>query len=286
MDHAYIEEHQIADRYVQGTLPAAEMELFEDHYLSCPECLDRLELAESLQRGFKRMAGQEAATLAAARQLALVAWLARLGRSRQMAVLVMALLVFAILPVGVALRGSAGSSGRDQELARTRSALEKERQRSAEEARSAAEAEKRLQASQSDLAAERETRARTQEQLAKAFQPEANVPTLNLDVERGAEAPGDKPTNHLRLPASARRIVLNSQVDPPFHSSYRAILRDAHRREIQRIEGLQPNERETLSLSLPASLLPSGDYSLEIEGLTPGGKPTPAGRFTFSVLPG
>ncbi len=100
------------------------------------------------------------------------------------------------------------------------------------------------------------------------------------------EPPGDKPTNHLRLPASARWIVLNSPVDPPFHASYRAILRDAHRREIQRIEGLQPNERETLSLSLPASLLPPGDYSLEIEGLTSGGKPTAAGRFTFHVTPG
>src|SRR5207253_4021188 len=57
MDHIYVEENQIADRYVKGTLPAEEAERFENHYLSCPECLDRLELAESVQRGFKRMAG-------------------------------------------------------------------------------------------------------------------------------------------------------------------------------------------------------------------------------------
>jgi anti-sigma factor RsiW len=284
MDHAYIEEHQIADRYVQGTLPEAERERFEDHYLSCQECLDRLELAESVQRGFQRMAAQDLERLSAARQLAVVAWLTRLGRSRQMAVLVMALLVFAILPVGVALRGFSGSAGHDQELARTRSALEQERQRSSAEARSAAEAEKRLQASQSDLAAEREARARTQEQLAQAFQPEANTPILNLDVERGGGTPGDKPTNLLRLPASVRWVVLAPQVEPPFHSPYRAILRDGHGRELRRIEGLQPNEREALSLSLPTSLLPPGDYSLSVEGLTPGGKPIPAGRFTFRVL--
>jgi hypothetical protein len=282
MDHAYIEEHQIADRYVQGTLPETERERFENHYLSCQECLDRLELAESVQRGFKRMAGQEAATLAAARQLAVVAWLARLGRSRQMAVFAMALFVLAILPAGLALRGFSERGG---DLAQIRSDLERERQRSAAGSRSAAEAEKRLQASQRDLTAEREARARTEEQLAKAFQPQANLPILNLDVERGPGAPGDQPANRLRLPASARWVVLTPRVDPPFHSSYRAILLDAHHRELRRIEGLQPTGSETLSLGLPASLLPSGDYSLQIDGLTPAGKPTPAGRFTLRVLP-
>jgi hypothetical protein len=282
MDHTYIEEHQIADRYVQGTLPAAEMELFEDHYLSCPECLDRLELAESLQRGFKRMAGQEAATLAAARQLALVAWLARLGRSRQMAVLVMALLVLAILPAGFVVHRVAGH---DQELAQTRSALEKERQRSATEARSAAEAEKRLQASQGDLAAEREARARTQEQLAQASKPEGNFPIVSLNVERGAGPAGEEPTQRVRRPA-AGRIVLTPAIDPSFQPSYRAVLRNRQGHEIWRWQGLQPNERDELSLSVPVSLIPLGDYSLSVEGITPGAKPKAAGRFTFRVTPG
>jgi len=123
MDHTYIEENQVVDRYVMGKLPPDEAGRFEDHYLSCPECLDRLELAESLQRGFKRMAGQEAAVLATARQLAVVAWLARLGRSRQMAVLAMTVLVLAILP-GIAFRGL---SDHGQEQIRT--SLRQERQR-------------------------------------------------------------------------------------------------------------------------------------------------------------
>src|SRR5262245_64967773 len=95
-----------------GKLSAEEAERFEEHYLSCPECLDRLELAESMQRGFKRAAGEDAARLAAARQLAVVAWLSRLPRSRQMAVLAMALIIVALLPAGFVWR----------ELARARSA--------------------------------------------------------------------------------------------------------------------------------------------------------------------
>lgn len=288
MDHAYIEEQQIADRYVMGTLPAAEAERFEDHYLSCPECLDRLDLAESMQQGFRRMAGQDAAKLSAVRQLAVITWLARLGRQRQTAVLLSALLVLAVLPAGLSLQGLAQ---RRRELAQARTALEAERaaerQRSAAGSRSVAEAEalrSALQASRRDLAGEREARARASEQLAQALQPQANVPILFFDAERGAGPPAGGPTQRLRRPA-AGWIVLDLAIDPPVLRSYRAILKDAHGRELWRRADLRPSERETLSLSLPASLVPPGDYSLSIEGLVPGGKPTAASRFTFRVLP-
>src|SRR5262245_56580684 len=165
MDHSYIEEQHVADRYVMGTLPADEAERFEEHYLSCAECLDRLELAESMQRGFKRAAGEDAARLATARQLALVGWLSRLGRSRQMAVLAMAVFIVAVLPAGLALR-EIGERGR--ELAQTKSALQQERQRSA--ARNTMQAEKlraELEASRRELAGEQQARASAVEQLAQ-----------------------------------------------------------------------------------------------------------------------
>ena len=259
MDHTYVEEHQIADRYVMGTLPAAEAERFENHYLSCPECLDRLELAESVQRGFKRMAGQDAAKLAAAKQLAVVAWLARLSRGRQAGALLSALLVLAVLPAGLAFRGIAG---RERELAQTRSALEQERQRAA--------AAGTLQA---ELDRERQARTHAEGQLAQALQPRANDPIVLLGVERG-EPEGGGPA--LQRPASGW-IILAVPVEPPFHKPYRAVFRDSQGREISRVEGLQPNERSHLSLSLPAALLPPGAYSVTIE-------PT-AQRFNFHVLP-
>jgi hypothetical protein len=288
MDHAYIEEHHVADRYVMGTLAPAEAERFEEHYLSCPECLDRLDLAESIQRGFHRMAGEDAARLSAARQLAVVAWLARLGSRRQAAVLLTALLVLAVLPAGLALRGLAG---RDRELAEARSALQaerqSERQRTATGARSATEAaalRQALDASRRDLEGERAARARAAEQLAQAVAPEGNVPILNLDVERGGPAAGE-PTQRVRRPPSAGRIVLVLSVDPPLLPSYRAVLRDRRGRELWQDADLRPSERETLTLSLPASLLSPGDYAIALEGLAPGGKPAPAGRFAFRVLP-
>lgn len=284
MDHTYIEEHQIAERYVAGALTAEESERFEDHYLSCPECLDRLELAESLRRGFRRMAEQDAAGLSAARQLALVAWLARLGRRRQLGVLFAVFLLLAVLPSGLVLRGIAG---RDRELAATRSALATERQRAVAGTESAAEADRlrsQLAASRHELEGERAARAQAAEQLAQALQPQGNVPTLDLDVERDAGPRGGAPTSQLRLPATGS-ILLTRPLDPPFLPSYRAILKDAQGREILRVADLHPNEHDTLTLSLPVRLVPPGDYSLVIEGLKAGSKPAAAGRFTFRLLP-
>jgi hypothetical protein len=271
MDHTYIEEHQIADRYLSGTLPEEEAERFENHYLSCPECLDRLDLIESVQRGFRRMATQDAERLSTTRQLALLAWLAHRSRRSQAAVLLAALLVLAVLPTSLALRGSAG---RERELVQTRLALEQERRHSAAGSRSAAEVE--------TLRAER---ARAVGQLAQAQQAEGNISILSLDVVRGAGSSANEPQVSVRRPPVPGRIVLSLQVDQSFQPPFRAILRDARGRELQRIENLLPDGHDNLNLSLPASLLPPGDDSISLESLPPGRAPAAAGRFTFRVLP-
>jgi hypothetical protein len=268
MDHTLIEEQRIAERYVTGKLPPDEAERFEEHYLSCQECLDRLDLAESMDRGFKRAASEDAARLAtqiaATRQLAVLAWLSRLSRSRQAAALVMTVFLVAFLPGLFALRQVRES---ERELAAVRSALEQEREqeRTAAGARSAAEAEKLradLEASRLDLAREQEARAKANEELAAARRPQGNVPILYLDAERGS----GEPSHRLRLPRSPGWIVLSLTVEPPYRSSYRAVLRDPRGQEIWGGEGLLPDENGSLSLSLPSTLLTPGDYTLTAEG--------------------
>jgi hypothetical protein len=285
MDHTYIEENQVVERYARGTLPPEDAARFEEHYLSCPACLDRLDLAESMQRGFKRAAGQDAARLVATRQLALVAWLSRLGRSRQAAALFTVVLVMAVLalPGGLALRRI---DELDQELAQTRRALEQEKERAAAGSRTEAEIEKlrsELEARQSDLDREKAARLQAAEQLAQARVPQANVPILFLDAVRSGGASEEAPTHRLRQPPAAGWAVFALQLKPPLAASYRAILRDARGKELWRGTGLRPNEMESLSLSLPGSLLAPGDYTLTAEGT--GSPPAPPSHFTFRVLP-
>jgi hypothetical protein len=274
MDHTYIEEHQIADRYVQGTLPEDEAERFENHYLSCPECLDSLDLAESVQRGFRRAATQDAERLAATRQLALLAWLGRLSRRSQVGVLLSALLVLTVLPAGLGVHGIAE---RDRELTHTRAVLADERRHAAADGALRAN----LDASQRGALAA--AHARDVQQLAQMQQPQGNVPILFLDKERGAGPTSDALTQRLRLPATGW-VVLASPVDLPFQPSYRAELLDSHGREVCRWQGLQPDDHDLLRMSLLSNQVQTGDYSLVVEGINTSGKPSAAGRFTFRIF--
>lgn len=45
MDHRYIDENAVAERYLEHALAPAEHEAFEAHVVDCEECADRLLLA-------------------------------------------------------------------------------------------------------------------------------------------------------------------------------------------------------------------------------------------------
>jgi hypothetical protein len=275
MDHTYIEEHQIADRYVQGTLPEDEAERFENHYLSCPACLDSLDLSESVQRGFRRAATQDAERLIATRQLALLAWLGRLSRQRQAGILLSALLVLTVLAGGP---GFYVSAERGRELRQTQVALAAERQHA-----TAGTLRADLDASRRALIDERAAHAQDVAQLAQLRQPEANVAILLLDLERGAGPSPETATQRVRQPA-AGRIVLASPVDRPFQPSYRAVLLDRQGREVCRWQDLQPDDNDLLRMGLLANQVQPGNYSLVVKGMTASGKTSAAGSFTFRVL--
>ncbi len=46
MDHRYIDEHSVAERYVAKTLSPEDRAQFEAHLVDCQECTDRVLLAE------------------------------------------------------------------------------------------------------------------------------------------------------------------------------------------------------------------------------------------------
>src|SRR4051794_16643358 len=95
MDHAYIDDQQVAERYLLGQLPPAEAARFEEHSLACAECLDRLEAAEKLRLGLRAVAAR--GVVAEAVKLSL---LARLVRSRLAPYGLLLLFLAVVLPSG------------------------------------------------------------------------------------------------------------------------------------------------------------------------------------------
>jgi hypothetical protein len=101
MDHSYIEEHNLVERYVRGTLPATERTAFEEHFLDCPECLDKMEIARSLRKGI-RIAAADMVLAPEAAGSTLGGWLRSFFGWRRVAAVAAACLVIASL-TGVVL---------------------------------------------------------------------------------------------------------------------------------------------------------------------------------------
>jgi hypothetical protein len=107
MDHAYVEEHGLIERYLPGLLAAEEEARFEEHLAGCRECQEQVALDRGLRHGLRGAAVEEARRRAAAGQLGFVAWLARRSRGGQAGLLLAALAVAAGLPTAYFLGRSA-----------------------------------------------------------------------------------------------------------------------------------------------------------------------------------
>jgi hypothetical protein len=98
---------------------------------------------------------------------------------------------------------------------------------------------------------------------------------------------GDAGPVDVRLPASVRLVRVEVPVDEEGPAAYDAVLRDAKGSAIWRAGGVSPaSEGGPLVLDIPARLLASGDYALELAGeqlRDPSTPPSPK-QFTLRVL--
>jgi Putative zinc-finger len=279
MDHAYIQEHQVVDRYVMGRLTEAEADRFEDHYLTCDECLRNLNLAQQFQSGFRQVAAEEA--------VGLMAVLAAAFRSRRSLGLGLALAL--VLAAFTLLLVRSGRLGDDLEAARVRLAVAEDRR--AAEARKATEAGRARDELRARLEQER---ARLEGVLAEAEgrreeagpAPRSQVSAVwlvTLVPARSGPA-ADEPFQRLTLPPDLESVVLELDLDLAGPDPYRVTLRRRDGTAVWTAANLRPGPSGTLALGLDPSLLQPGDYRLLIEALPAEGSPFPAARFAFRVV--
>lgn len=97
--HDWIDREQVVERYVQNRLEGADLERFEQHYMSCDACVERLELAERFQGSLRWVVAEEANRALEAAALAWwTRWLSRRG------ILAALTFVLFLLPAGLAWR--------------------------------------------------------------------------------------------------------------------------------------------------------------------------------------
>jgi hypothetical protein len=268
MDHQSIDAGNIAERYVTGRLPPEEAARFEEHYLDCPSCCARVEAAERLQRGLRRLA-EEAAVQAPS--------VSRSFRSPRLALAAAALIAVALVPAWME-RGEIRRLHSD--LVATRDALARTKAEKGSEDR-LAEIQGQLQQTRRELAAEAAKREALAREMAADRQPQANLPVVPLTPVRGGV--GDGPVRTLNLPEKPGWVAFWVEPGDDSFPAYRATLRTAQGTVVFQASGLALNDLGALLVTVHSTSLAPGSYRLDLDGLPSKGAPVPAGRFSLRI---
>ena len=285
MDHAYIEENGLAERYHQGLLPPDEEARFEEHFVTCAPCMEQLELARGFQRGIKTMATEDAVRAAVVVQAGIFAWLARRGRLAQWGLALAVLILAAGLPsVWIA------AQSRNERLAASEK-IEAERKTSVDLERRLAETERRRSEERRDLEAKlAEAQRPAVPSPGVLTRPLANLAVVLLTAVRGEGEPakidlsntGDSNTGDSKT-GDLLALAVDAGADPRF-VSYRATMTQTGGGTVYRQDGLKPNALETLMLTFPKTFFQPGDYRLKIEGVKADGGAVEIGGYPFRVV--
>jgi hypothetical protein len=311
MDHTYIAEHSLVERYRRGILPPAEEVAFEEHFFGCPECARELELTRCFEKGMKAMAAEDVARAAQAARLAVAAgffaWLARRGRFAQGAIALAALVAAAAIPAAWLAARQGAVAGRGQQAASAAAY----RQRWENERTRADGLRRQLAASEAARAADRGGTGRRAEASAPGASPATarprgpgpegsgaaagsarapawteplvDAPLVLLGTFREQPAAGT-PAIAPERAAGALTLAVDPGDDPRF-TSYRLELAGPDGRTLLRRGGLHPNALETLMVTFPPGFFAPGEYSLRVFGIDAGGAAVPLGSHPFRIAP-
>jgi hypothetical protein len=250
MTHDEIAAQNIAERYLMGKLSSDESTRFEEHFLDCSDCLDRLETAERFQAALKPLADEILRSPA-------VGWW---GWPRSAWLVAAGLVLVASLSVFLGIKGL--RTQRELEMTRM---VSFEWQNRYERERAAAKVP--LPATEPGPA---------EPLVASVFY---------LSTTRGGESESSEPANRVTVASDPHWVVLSLEGEPePAFQSFRASLMHSAKRKIWQLKGLRTTPHEALSVILPSGMLHNGNYVLTLEGLSSTGRYLPVGHYRFRVV--
>ena len=280
-------ENDLIDEYVRGELNSDERQRFESRFLASAERRKRVDFAKALRTVVSAPTPTEKTFVQPARTWSwrdsLYAFLNGLNPAARLAFAAAAIVVVA---------GAALLFVETLRLRRQVTQLQAEKQ-AGQNLQQSLEAERKRNAElNARLDQEKQQREQTDESLRQLTEtPEAKNPapppviaslTLLPGLSRGG---GQKPT--LDLSNDARLVRLQIGIDPEEqYKSYAVELRTLAGREVWNRENLPARTRRgsrAVGLTLPATVLKSGEYELRLRGLTEGGGSEDVGFYYFNV---
>lgn len=274
MDHEYIEQFDIVDRYVMGKLPAQESERFEEHFLDCPQCIDRVQTTSSFRQGLRAWAAQQ---VTSAERPPAQSWQAPFWQRipGNVWALTTCGLLLAILLISIfALRQIRDLQ---QQAAHWESAAADWRQRfeteqpassPADGQRQQAEQELQRQVQQLEEALQVAQKREFASRSRRRSQPGVNPPIVVLNSVR-ASGQNLATVPEIVLSSLSTDFIVSLPLEGEGkYSRYRAVIY-AKQRQIWETDQLKPNAYNALTITFPPSFFLPGDYSIVIEGIPP-----------------
>lgn len=266
MDHAYISEHNVVDRYEMGKLSEEECVSFEDHFADCLECQNELMTVRNFREALKAVALEDG----------------RLANTKK---------TLRPLTTTPAMRWTLVGVAAGVVLSMAVLFLVRETRRLKDEV---SRANKAAEALQEQYETQRQANAVLQKRLAEqehnpsVGSASGSSPVLasifSLDTTRGGGQDISQPVNHLVISRIPQWVVLSLDLRGQNFESYRATLSQSDGQVLWKADRLAPGTPSTLGLTLPSRLFHQGDYLLTLEGVIREGTYVITGHYAFRVM--
>jgi hypothetical protein len=266
-------EDELVEEYLEGSLSAREREKFENHFLSTPERRQELKLAKALR---KYVPSQKSASKVSFWE----SLLALLGA--QPAFLKHALSAVLVLAVVGGVWSGRQAWRYSQEIAQIRSQQTTSQDQMQNLQRQLGEQRSRSAQLAEELERQEEQRSQMDRAPKAIQQPSLVALALSPGLVRSTGS-----VKRLVVPPSASLIKLELDLLATDYPTYRVILQDADGQEIitlNRLKAGRSSGRDVVVVTLPASLVPRGDYSLKLSGRSAAGDFEDLGRYYFRVV--
>lgn len=284
MDHKHIDELDIVDRYLTGRLPVDESVRFEEHFVDCLECTDRLETTKAFVEGLRLVARErelEARTHIPKGRF----WYLRDTVSRKSFALAAGFLLLVVLASAVLVFNQIRRSRAEADQARS-SSTQWER-RYEEERQLSAAASKEHQDSERELI---EQIAQLRAGLDNGRKPgshdnvQVNPPILVLTSTRGSE-PLSGSINLLTLPRSSASFLISLSLEGETgYRDYLITILGSQNQLIWKGRGIKPDRHNLVSILFNSTLFRPGDYLVTVDGVAGEGTTSVVGKYSFRVV--
>lgn len=282
MDHDYIEQFDLVDRYLMGKLAAEESARFEEHFVDCLHCIDRLKTTENLVEGLRLVAVEQASKAESYARPSRAGYFLKAISWKPMPLAAASLLLLLIA-------GAILATNRIRDL---RSEVNQAKSDSAER--------------ESLLQEQRRNAERREQELA------GQISQLEDKIQAGQKQPPDQPARPVDLahpvmslpviylkpvtrgePAAGRVTLPRSPADLHFllplegevqHNDYHVTISDDRGGPVWKGRGFKPGDLRSLFIRVNSGLLRPGGYTFEVEGITSEGAYTPVGNYPVRAI--